>query len=225
MSSHQGHIKYWNSDKGYGFIARENDEDVFVHISQLTPGVQPRVGLQIAFGLKQDHKGRWQAQQVRNLHDDPAPATAPATAVPAAGPLSPLQRLWRMSLLVAALLLASFILVKSITPFYSLNTQQTPASSQLEPGSPYADNAQLQHTLQLILQGGPYPYNQDNSVFHNREKLLPAASTGYYREYTVPTPGARDRAARRVVTGGNPPEVWYYTEDHYRSFVRLDVRS
>lgn len=218
MSSHQGHIKYWNSDKGYGFIAREHDEDVFVHISQLTPGVQPQVGLQITFGLKQDHKGRWQAQQVHNLHE-------PALAAPAASrPSSPLQRLWRVVLLVAALLLASFILVKSITPFYALNTQNSPATSLLKPGSPHAGNTQLQDTLRLILQGGPYPYSQDNSTFRNRENLLPPASTGYYREYTVKTPGARDRAARRVVTGGNPPEVWYYTEDHYRSFVRLDVR-
>ncbi|MCC5870257.1 MAG: ribonuclease, partial [Gammaproteobacteria bacterium] len=69
----------------------------------------------------------------------------------------------------------------------------------------------------------PFPYRQDGSVFHNREGLLPARPTGYYREYTVRTPGARDRAARRIVAGGQPPEVYYYTQDHYRSFVRIEV--
>ena len=73
-------------------------------------------------------------------------------------------------------------------------------------------------TLALIRDGGPFPYRKDGSVFQNRERLLPAKPRGYYREYTVPTPGARDRGARRIVTGGNPPEVYYYTEDHYRSF-------
>jgi ribonuclease T1 len=73
-------------------------------------------------------------------------------------------------------------------------------------------------TLQLIERGGPFPHRQDGTVFQNRERLLPQKPQGYYREYTVPTPGARDRGARRIVTGGDPPEVFYYTDDHYRSF-------
>jgi guanyl-specific ribonuclease Sa len=73
-------------------------------------------------------------------------------------------------------------------------------------------------TLALIERGGPFPYRQDGGVFQNREGLLPPKSRGYYREYTVPTPGARDRGARRFVTGGTPPDAWYYTDDHYRSF-------
>lgn len=77
-------------------------------------------------------------------------------------------------------------------------------------------------TLELILRGGPFPYRQDGSTFQNRERLLPHRPRGHYREYTVPTPGARDRGARRFVTGGKPPEVFYYTEDHYRSFRRID---
>lgn len=76
--------------------------------------------------------------------------------------------------------------------------------------------------LERIGDGGPFPYRKDGSVFHNRERLLPARPTGYYREYTVPTPGARDRGARRIVTGGEPPEVFYYTADHYRSFRRIE---
>ncbi|MEQ1802467.1 MAG: ribonuclease domain-containing protein [Gammaproteobacteria bacterium] len=73
-------------------------------------------------------------------------------------------------------------------------------------------------TLELIRRGGPFPHRQDGTVFGNREGLLPAADRGYYREYTVPTPGERDRGARRIVTGGDPPAEWYYTDDHYRSF-------
>jgi guanyl-specific ribonuclease Sa len=78
-------------------------------------------------------------------------------------------------------------------------------------------------TLRLIERGGPFPHRQDGTVFQNRERLLPDRARGYYREYTVRTPGARDRGARRIVTGGDPPEVFYYTEDHYRSFRELEV--
>ena len=78
-------------------------------------------------------------------------------------------------------------------------------------------------TLRLIERGGPFPHRQDGTVFQNRERLLPDRGRGYYREYTVRTPGARDRGARRIVTGGDPPEVFYYTEDHYRSFRELEV--
>ena len=76
-------------------------------------------------------------------------------------------------------------------------------------------------TLALIKAGGPFPYRKDGSVFQNREKLLPRMPRGYYREYTVATPRARDRGARRIVAGGEPAEVFYYTSDHYRSFKRI----
>ncbi|ATE59042.1 guanyl-specific ribonuclease [Thauera sinica] len=77
-------------------------------------------------------------------------------------------------------------------------------------------------TLAQIRRGGPFPYRKDGSVFQNRERLLPAMPRGYYREYTVPTPGSHDRGARRIVSGGDPPEVYYYTQDHYRSFRRIE---
>ena len=78
-------------------------------------------------------------------------------------------------------------------------------------------------TLLLIRRGGPFRYRQDGSVFHNRERRLPARKRGYYREYTVPTPGARDRGARRIVAGGNSrgPGEYYYTDDHYNRFRRI----
>ena len=74
-------------------------------------------------------------------------------------------------------------------------------------------------TLELIKAGGPFPYPQDGRVFSNREKLLPLKRRGYYREYTVRTPGLRDRGARRIVAGSSGE--YYYTADHYRSFRRI----
>ena len=79
-------------------------------------------------------------------------------------------------------------------------------------------------THRLILAGGPFPYRKDGTVFGNRERLLPRAQRGFYREYTVPTPGSRDRGARRIVCGGErptAPEACFYTADHYASFRRI----
>ena len=76
-------------------------------------------------------------------------------------------------------------------------------------------------THRVILAGGPFPYRKDGTVFGNRERLLPRAQRGFYREYTVPTPGSRDRGARRIVCGGErptAPEACFYTADHYASF-------
>lgn len=82
---------------------------------------------------------------------------------------------------------------------------------------------QGRETHGLILQGGPFPYDKDGSVFGNRERLLPVHKRGYYREYTVKTPGSRDRGARRIICGGAPtrPDACYYTENHYGSFRRI----
>lgn len=80
---------------------------------------------------------------------------------------------------------------------------------------------EARETLRLIDAGGPFPYRRDGIVFQNRERRLPEQPKGYYREYTVPTPGSKNRGARRIVTGGKPPIVFYYTADHYNSFRRV----
>jgi ribonuclease T1 len=83
---------------------------------------------------------------------------------------------------------------------------------------------QAQQVHRLILQGGPFEFAKDGSVFGNRERLLPAQARGFYREYTVKTPGASGRGARRIVCGGPQPaapQQCYYTGDHYASFARI----
>ena len=78
---------------------------------------------------------------------------------------------------------------------------------------------EAQQTLVLIKNDGPFPYTRDGIVFGNYEKRLPLRQRGYYREYTVKTPGRRDRGARRIVAG--QADEFYYTDDHYRSFRRI----
>ena len=83
---------------------------------------------------------------------------------------------------------------------------------------------EARETLARIQAGGPFPYRRDGIVFGNFEKRLPPAPRGYYREYTVPTPGIAQRGARRIVCGGDQPrhpDVCYYSPDHYRSFLRI----
>jgi ribonuclease T1 len=84
--------------------------------------------------------------------------------------------------------------------------------------------AEAQQTERLIRSGGPFPHAKDGTVFGNRERLLPGQTRGYYREYTVRTPGLSHRGARRIVCGGREPrqpDACYYTEDHYASFRRI----
>jgi ribonuclease T1 len=98
------------------------------------------------------------------------------------------------------------------------------ASTSLPPVALASLPAQARTTYERILSGGPFPYDKDGTVFFNRERLLPLKPRGHYREYTVRTPGARNRGARRIVCGGQPPtqpEVCFYTSDHYASFSRI----
>ena len=83
---------------------------------------------------------------------------------------------------------------------------------------------QGQDMLKLIYAGGPFKYDKDGVVFGNRERILPAKNRGFYRDYTVKTPGERTRGARRIVCGGlkpTAPDACYYTDDHYASFRKI----
>lgn len=101
----------------------------------------------------------------------------------------------------------------------------SPAGAQFAPTQHAAEVAakdlprEAQETLARIKKGGPYPYAKDGAVFGNREALLPKQKRGYYREYTVKTPGERTRGARRIVAG-REGDFWY-TDDHYATFRRI----
>lgn len=99
--------------------------------------------------------------------------------------------------------------------------QTQPKQQQEQPRTESrAQDPELQATLDLIERGGPFPHRQDGATFSNRERRLPIKAHGYYREYTVRTPGAKNRGARRIVKGQDG-DIWY-TRDHYKTFVRLD---
>ena len=95
----------------------------------------------------------------------------------------------------------------------TIDAAEVLALSQLPP--------EARTTLDLIRRGGPFPYPPDNATFSNRERILRSQPRGYYREYTVVTPGLKHRGARRIIAGGNPPREFFYTEDHYQSFRRI----
>ena len=103
--------------------------------------------------------------------------------------------------------------------------RQPPAQPAAHPVIALADlPSQGRKTYRLIFQGGPFAHDKDGAVFGNRERLLPAARRGYWREYTVETPGARNRASRRIVCGGSQPtrpDACYYTSNHYASFWKI----
>lgn len=98
--------------------------------------------------------------------------------------------------------------------------QETQRWARVQQVVPAAERDTLLATLALIDRGGPFASRKDGSTFSNREAQLPLQPRGYYREYTVPTPGSRDRGARRVVQG-REGDTWY-TSDHYATFVRID---
>ncbi len=100
------------------------------------------------------------------------------------------------------------------------------ASCAREPSARQADQVGLDElpreahkTLSLIKKNGPFPYQRDGATFGNFERRLPQKERGYYKEYTVPTPGARDRGARRIVAGRKGE--FYFTDDHYQTFRRI----
>lgn len=111
-----------------------------------------------------------------------------------------------------------FLAVLAGVAFSATALAREPAPPPM-PEIPAAELPQeARETLALVRRGGPFPYRKDGATFGNFEQRLPVRARGYYREYTVPTPGARDRGARRIVAGGGE---YYYTDDHYRSFRRI----
>jgi ribonuclease T1 len=141
-----------------------------------------------------------------------------------------MNRWWRVALLLVLAVAARGWLVPQApsgadAPEATASTSAAPSDAQAG-GAVSVDPAlppEARETLRLIAAGGPFPYDRDGTVFQNRERLLPSRPRGHYREYTVPTPGSRDRGARRIVTGGEPPAEFYYTDDHYRSFRRIEA--
>ena len=123
-----------------------------------------------------------------------------------------LARRWWFATLMGFILLACTNLVQARSP-QEVSVQATLLVSELP--------REGQKTYQTIRKGGPFPYEKDGTIFGNRERLLPREARGFYREYTVRTPGVRHRGARRIVCGGlvpAEPKACYYTEDHYASF-------
>ncbi|GAA1605595.1 hypothetical protein GCM10009789_69420 [Kribbella sancticallisti] len=128
--------------------------------------------------------------------------------------------------IVAAVVIAMLVITLAASLFgCSPSKSQTAPSTDPVSGLAFVAVADLpkeaRDTLELIDKGGPYPYSRDGAVFGNFEKLLPKQDRGYYREYTVKTPGEKDRGARRIVTGKG--EERYYTDDHYQSFRRIQA--
>lgn len=139
------------------------------------------------------------------------------------------------ALIVLALIIGGTLLYNRLTAGNSASVEQTQSQSSnakkstAKPSSQQANNPsklptlkasalpkEAQQTLALIAKGGPYPYDRDGIKFGNFEGVLPKQRSGYYREYTVKTPGESDRGARRIIVGGKGEK--YYTDDHYDSF-------
>ena len=125
------------------------------------------------------------------------------------------------SILRASVFLA-IVLCTLFTPPLALAHDGVPAATRQDiPGIAVAELPhEAREALDRIRRGGPFPHQRDGVVFGNFEKQLPLKERGYYHEYTVRTPGAKHRGARRIVTGRNGER--YYTEDHYRTFKRIE---
>lgn len=110
---------------------------------------------------------------------------------------------------LAALLLSVSVLAKGGAPLDIIAVEEL--------------SREARYTLALVKQGGPFPYAKDGTVFRNYEGVLPKQKRGYYHEFTVKTPGLRNRGARRIVSGGEPTTSgeYYYTDDHYATFKRI----
>jgi guanyl-specific ribonuclease Sa/cold shock CspA family protein len=243
-----GKIKHWNADKGYGFIEVDNQsEDVFFHISTVRLSQPISEGQRVYFNSQRNEKNQLRATEVTSNELSILETSVSNSASNSAhrnldnaqqknnrykntrGSQNKKSGFSTLLSVIALIAVAVYFFgdLKS-----SLFTDSTPATSISQTASKTSSSgveaitgdAQIDQTLALIKQGGPFPYpNKDGTTFYNREGKLPAQSQGYYREYTVPTPGVSHRGARRIVTGGHPPTIYYLTVDHYDSFRQLQV--
>ena len=244
-----GKIKHWNADKGYGFIEVDNQsEDVFFHISTVRLSQPVSEGQHVYFNSQRNEKNQLRATEVtsnelsiletsvsnsasnsahRNLDNAQQKNNRYKNTRGSQNKKSGFSTLLSVIALIAVAVyffgdLKSSLFTDS-TPATSIS--QTASKTSSSGSAAITGDAQIDQTLALIKQGGPFPYpNKDGTTFYNREGKLPAQSQGYYREYTVPTPGVSHRGARRIVTGGHPPTIYYLTVDHYDSFRQLQVR-
>ena len=243
-----GKIKHWNADKGYGFIEVDNQsEDVFFHISTARLSQPISEGQRVYFNSQRNEKNQLRATEVtsnelsiletsvsnsasnsahRNLDNAQQKNNRYKNTRGSQNKKSGFSTLLSVIALIAVAVyffgdLKSSLFTDS-TPATSIS--QTASKTSSSGSAAITGDAQIDQTLALIKQGGPFPYpNKDGTTFYNREGKLPAQSQGYYREYTVPTPGVSHRGARRIVTGGHPPTIYYLTVDHYDSFRQLQV--
>lgn len=248
-----GKIKHWNQDKGYGFIdVDDQNEDVFFHVSKVRLSQPITVGQSVYFNSVRNDKNQLRATEVTSssLSIEADTNNDTASNVPKHRPNNAKRNSQHSSRvsnrrsqsgnqnkrslgstlfsLVAIITVAFYFFGDLKSTFFADGVESTTISAS-KSSSPVTNSgvtgdAQIDRTVALIQQGGPFPYpNKDGTTFYNREGRLPAQSQGYYREYTVPTPNVSHRGARRIVTGGYPPTVYYLTVDHYDSFRKLEV--
>ncbi len=243
-----GKIKHWNDDKGYGFIdVDDQSEDVFFHISKVRLSQPISAGQRVYFTSERNDKNQLRAVEVTStllsLQETQSSHSAKKSTTRAANAnlqdnannhksnqrrigqkkRSPISRLFSL-IAIIALAVYFFGDLQSVFNNSAQTTTIVQSSQSTTNQKAITGDAQIDNTIALIQQGGPFPYpNKDGTTFGNRENRLPAEARGYYREYTVPTPGVSHRGARRIVTGGNPPTVYYLTLDHYDSFSQLEV--
>ena len=247
-----GKIKHWNADKGYGFIEVDNQsEDVFFHISTVRLSQPISEGQRVYFNSQRNEKNQLRATEVTS---DELSILATAASNSAHRNVDKTQHknnrntyqknnqqkntrgsqnkkngFSTLLSLIAIIAIAVYFFGDLKSSLFADSAPATPISqtaSKTTSSSAAAitGDAQIDQTLALIQQGGPFPYpDKDGTTFYNREGQLPAQSQGYYREYTLPTPGVSHRGARRIVTGGHPPTIYYLTVDHYDSFRQLQV--
>lgn len=245
-----GKVKHYNADKGYGFIDVDNQsDDVFFHISKWKLSQPPQVGQQVYFVSARNDKNQLRATKVTAT---PNNQTASNSSTKHSSPQNRQNRQHRnqhqnqfqqnkpkkgmlstVFSLIILLAIAAYAFPSLKAKFFqdshqfdttTLSTSASPSFSNQADSQSITGDPQIDQTIYLIQQGGPFPYPQkDGTTFYNREGKLPQKDRGYYREYTVPTPGVSHRGARRIVTGGNPPDIYYLTVDHYETFSKLNV--